>query len=205
MRSVAAARPGKRERLIDSAAEIVHSRGVQGATLALVAKAADVPLGNVYYYFKTRDDLLRAVVDEHARRIDEVFAALDREATPRARLLGLVRSWTEVADLMAARGCPIGGLSNDLGKVDGGLHDCAATLLRTIIDWITRQLTELGVPDAPAEAVSLLAREQGAALLANAFGDPMLLAAETARIERTIDALADAAAAARQSDGSGNR
>ncbi|MDT3446146.1 MULTISPECIES: TetR/AcrR family transcriptional regulator [unclassified Pseudofrankia] len=191
------ARRGKRERLIGSATEIAHSHGVQGTTLALVAKAADVPIGNVYYYFKTRDDLLRAVVDEHARRVSDLLAALDRRSTPRARLQGLAHNWAEAADLVAARGCPIGGLSGDLGKLDGDLHDCASRLLRILIDWATRQLTELGVPDAPAEAVSLLARVQGAALFANAFDDPKLLTEEVARIERAIDDLADAAEAAR--------
>ncbi|MBL7496797.1 TetR/AcrR family transcriptional regulator [Frankia sp. CNm7] len=190
------ARPGKRERLIRSATEIAHSHGVQGTTLALVAKAADVPLGNVYYYFKTRDDLLRAVVDEHARRVDDLLASLDRRSTPRSRLKGLARNWAEAADLVAAHGCPIGGLSADLGKLDGGLRACAARLLRTLIDWAAGQLTELGVPDAPAEAVSLLARVQGAALLTNAFDDPKLLTEEITRIERAIDQLADAAQAA---------
>ncbi|WP_007510472.1 TetR/AcrR family transcriptional regulator [Pseudofrankia saprophytica] len=197
-----AARPraavaGKRERLVASATDLVHRHGVQATTLALVAKAADVPLGNVYYYFKTRDDLIRAVVDGHAQRIDELLAILGRGTTPRDRLAGLARNWADAADLLAESGCPIGGLSADLARLDGGLHECAGLLPRAVLDWATRQFRELGVPDAPAEAASLLARVLGAALLTNAFHDPALMSQEMRRIERTIDDLAAGAAGAR--------
>ena len=57
-----AARPGKRERLIAAAVELVYRQGVARTTLADIAQAADVPVGNVYYYFKTKDDIIAAVV-----------------------------------------------------------------------------------------------------------------------------------------------
>jgi AcrR family transcriptional regulator len=50
-------RPDKRERLVAAAAELVDRHGVETPTLAQIAQAADVPPGNVYYYFKTREDL----------------------------------------------------------------------------------------------------------------------------------------------------
>jgi AcrR family transcriptional regulator len=188
---------GKRERLIASAAELVHQHGVHATTLALVAKAADVPLGNVYYYFKTRDDLIRAVVDRHAEQVGDLLAALDRLATPRERLGGLAQNWAVSADLVAEYGCPIGGLSADVARLDGGMHKCADVLLRTIVDWATRQFRELGVREAPAEAASLVARVQGAALLANVLKDATLMTQEIRRIERTIDDLANDAHASR--------
>ncbi len=40
----------------------MYRQGATATTLADIAQAADVPLGNVYYYFKTKDDLIRAVV-----------------------------------------------------------------------------------------------------------------------------------------------
>jgi TetR/AcrR family transcriptional repressor of nem operon len=44
---------GKRERLVAAATKMLHEQGVEKTTLADTAAAADVPLGNVYYYFKT--------------------------------------------------------------------------------------------------------------------------------------------------------
>src|ERR671934_50052 len=70
-------RPGKRDRLVASARELLHQRGVSGPTLAEIAEAADVPPGNVYYYFKTRDDLVLAVIEAQVREVDDLLARLD--------------------------------------------------------------------------------------------------------------------------------
>jgi TetR/AcrR family transcriptional repressor of nem operon len=47
-------RPGKRERLLGAAADLLYRQGVEKTTLADIAQAADVALGNIYYYFKTK-------------------------------------------------------------------------------------------------------------------------------------------------------
>jgi TetR/AcrR family transcriptional repressor of nem operon len=44
-------RPPKRQRLVDSARELIHEQGVQRTTLAQIAERADAPPGNVYYYY----------------------------------------------------------------------------------------------------------------------------------------------------------
>jgi len=55
--------PGKRGRLIVAACDLFYRQGIAGTTLAHIAEAAEVPLGNVYYYFKTKDDIVAAVVE----------------------------------------------------------------------------------------------------------------------------------------------
>lgn len=52
-----------RERLARAAATLFHQRGVRKTTLADIAQAAAVPLGNVYYHFRTKDALIEAVTD----------------------------------------------------------------------------------------------------------------------------------------------
>ena len=81
-----ATRPGKRERLINSAAELLHRQGVQRTTLAQIAEHADVPPGNVYYYFKTFAELVDAVIDHRQAVIYDTLARLDKRATPKAKL-----------------------------------------------------------------------------------------------------------------------
>jgi AcrR family transcriptional regulator len=54
--------PGKRERLAAGACEVIHQQGVEKTTIADIAQAADVPVGNVYYYYKTKDDLVAAAI-----------------------------------------------------------------------------------------------------------------------------------------------
>jgi AcrR family transcriptional regulator len=182
-------RPGKRERLVASAADLLHRQGVQRTTLAEIAQAADVPPGNVYYYFKTRDELVHAVIEAQVEEVEALLSRLDARATPTARLKGLAESWTANGPTIVEHGCPLGGLSYELHKHDGELGADAARPLRTLLEWAERQFRELKLRNANTAAVTFLSAIQGAALLANAFGDEQLLKREIRRIERWIDGL----------------
>jgi TetR/AcrR family transcriptional regulator, transcriptional repressor for nem operon len=180
-------RPGKRERLVASAGELLHRRGAEGPTLAEIANAADVPPGNVYYYFKTRDELVRAVIAARADEVRALLGSLESRSTPRLRLKAMARSWTDMADLVVAFGCPIGTLAADLSRRDDGVGGEAAALIELLIDWAAGQFRAMGRRDARELATTLLAGVQGAAVLANALQDPKLLMRETRRLERWID------------------
>src|SRR5262245_58880832 len=106
----------KRERLVEGARRVLCERGVQATTLADIAEAADVPVGNVYYYFKTKDDLVEAAIDAHADEIQSTLARFERHRTPAARLKALALFWTEFADEVARFGCPHGTLCQELAK-----------------------------------------------------------------------------------------
>src|SRR5437764_536059 len=100
--------PDKRTRLVEGARLVLHQQGVEKTTLADIAGAADVPVGNVYYYFKTKDDLVRAVIDSHGRDIESILASLDRHRTPKARLKALVCALAEHSRLAPRAGLPRG-------------------------------------------------------------------------------------------------
>jgi TetR/AcrR family transcriptional regulator, transcriptional repressor for nem operon len=183
-------RPGKRERLITSAADLLHRQGVERTTLAQIADAADVPPGNVYYYFKTRDDLVQAVIESQMQEVGTLLERLDGRPTPIARLKGLAETWTANGPTIVEHGCPLGGLSYELNKQRAELGAEAARPLRTILEWAESQFRELGQRNPSALAVTFLSAIQGAALLANAFEDEQLLKREIRRIERWVDSLA---------------
>jgi TetR/AcrR family transcriptional regulator, transcriptional repressor for nem operon len=189
---------------VASAGELLHRRGADGPTLAEIAHAADVPPGNVYYYFKTRDDLVRAVIAARADEIRALLASLESRSTPRLRLKAMARSWTDMADLVVAFGCPIGTLASDLSRREGGAGAEAGGLFALMIDWAADQFRAMGRRDARDLATTLLAGIQGAAVLANALQDPKLLTRETRRLERWIDEL-DQAANVRSSSANSSR
>src|ERR1700726_3523518 len=85
----------KRQRLVDGARLVLHQQGVEKTTLADIAQAADVPVGNVYYYFKTKDELVQAAIDAQAQDIKTMLASFDRHRSPKARLKALVRALTD--------------------------------------------------------------------------------------------------------------
>ena len=88
---------GKRERLVEGAQGAFHEQGVERTTLSDVASRADVPLGNVYYYFKTKDQLVEAALEAHADAMRETLRSAERHRTPRARLKAMVRAFGKQA------------------------------------------------------------------------------------------------------------
>ena len=171
------------------AREVLHQQGVEATTIADIAAAADVPVGNVYYYFKTKDELVEAAIDSHAQTIRSALGEFSQRRTPRTRLKALVGSWIGNADMAARDGCPHGSLCSELDKRGGDLQDKGAAMLSLLIDWAEEQFRQLGRRDPREDAVSLIASFQGAALLANTLRDPDLLKTEARRLERWIDSL----------------
>lgn len=184
------ARPGKRERLVAAACELVYRQGVARTTLADIARAADVPVGNVYYYFKTKDDIIAAVVQARAQQIESTLAALERRHRgPKARLKALVRFLAEQADSIANYGCPHGTLSLELAKQTAGSDPLAAPLMQIPLGWAEQQFRAMGRRDAHDLAVELLISYQGSAVLTGALGQPALMARQARRLDKWIDAL----------------
>jgi TetR/AcrR family transcriptional regulator, transcriptional repressor for nem operon len=183
------AKPGKRQRLVTGAREVIHQQGVEKTTIADIAQAAEVPVGNVYYYFKTKDELVEAAIDSHARDIRTLLDSLERPRTPQARLKGLVRALTAQRELAAQYGCPLGSLCSELEKRTDGLDRTCAQLLELPIDWAEDQFRQMGRRDARDLAIALMAAYQGIALLTNTFREPELMTREARRLERWIDSL----------------
>jgi TetR/AcrR family transcriptional repressor of nem operon len=179
----------KRDRLVAAARKTLHEQGVERTTLALVAAAADVPVGNVYYYFKTKDELVSAVLDAYTTDYQTLDAMLARHRTPKAKLKGLLRIWTASPDRIVLHGCPIGSLCSELDKRDDDVRRHAAAVLERLITVAEVQFGELGRRDARELAVALVASWEGIALLANTLRDPNLITSEARRLERWIDAL----------------
>jgi TetR/AcrR family transcriptional regulator, transcriptional repressor for nem operon len=181
----------KRRRLSAAAAQVLHQRGVERTTIADIARAADVPVGNVYYYFKTKDDLVHAALAEQAQMLAELTAELEQHADPIDRLQGLVDSWVEQRDVAARYGCPTGSLATEIDKRDEGDLDAeAGRVMRLLLDWCERQFTAAGVRDAADHALTLVSAYQGMSVMANALRDPEVMTREGARLTRWLRTLA---------------
>jgi TetR/AcrR family transcriptional regulator, transcriptional repressor for nem operon len=191
-REAAAARPrpGKRERLVGAAAQLLHQQGIERTTLADIAKAADVPAGNVYYYFKTKDEVIAAVIESHAQQTKMTLAFIDaHHRSPKNRLKALVREFVARSEIVAQYGCPLGSLCSELDKRTPEPGLAVAELMRIPIEYAEKQLRTLGRSDARDLALDLIAAYEGSALLANTMRDPNLLTSAARRLDHWIDTL----------------
>lgn len=176
---------------MDAARDLVYRQGVERTTLADIAQAADVRVGNVYYYFKAKDDIIAAVTRARMDELEAAFASLERgHRGPEARLKALVGVVVEQGASIAAFGCPYGTLCFDMVRRGGGLEPHAARLMQVLLGWVERQFRSMGRRDAPDLAEEFVVAYQGSAVLASALGRPELLDHQARRLNRWIDALA---------------
>src|SRR5260370_21059166 len=82
----------KRSRLIQTAAKLAHRQGFRKTTLADIAGEAQVPLGNVYYYFKTKDELGAAVVEHRLQELGKLQQSWEEMDSPKERLCDCAQS-----------------------------------------------------------------------------------------------------------------
>lgn len=97
------ASPDARGRLLDAAVQLFSAQGVAGTTVAAIAARVGVTSAMVHYYFKTKDQLLDAVVEE--KLIGEFIAfvadGLDGKGEdPFSLTAGLVGRIVEASDQM---------------------------------------------------------------------------------------------------------
>lgn len=180
----------KRVRLIEAAKVLIHQKGFNQTTLADIAQEADVPLGNVYYYFKTKEAIGEAVIEKRAAEYSEFFSKLDEATDPKARLISLLQFTTEDLELIGRYGCPVGGLCQELGKQGGTLADQAAKLLHDLLAWAEAQFRSLGFGEKSADfALNLVSNIQGIYLLTHTFKDPKLALRQAKALQEWLEKL----------------
>lgn len=182
----------KRVRLIEAAKLLIHQQGFNLTTLADIAQEADVPLGNVYYYFKTKEAIGIAVIEKRAAEWSERLASWSEVSDPLARLMTLVKYSLENIELTARFGCPIGGLCQELGKQGGPLSDLAAKLLHDVLQWSEEQFRALGLADKAAGlSLNLISSIQGMYLLTHTFKDPKLAQRHCDELKSWLETIAN--------------
>ena len=180
----------KRERLLKAARTLIHQQGFNQTTLSDIAEASGVPLGNVYYYFKTKDEIASAVISERRDEFLHLYQDINnRHAEPRQRLrsfLDMAASWSEA---MAEYGCPVGSLCQELNNDRSNLSTMADSILRDNLEWVTEQFRQMGREDADQMGIQFVALMQGTSLLANSLHDASIVHPQIERAKAWLDTM----------------
>ncbi len=91
-----------REQLLDAATTLFAERGIAATTVAQIAAQVGVTSAMVHYYFKTRDQLLDAIVEERIMRFTAMVwdSFTGNEADPVVLVKGLVDRLLKACDAM---------------------------------------------------------------------------------------------------------
>ena len=179
-----------RTQLLLAAEQTTYRYGFGNTAIADIAKRAGIPLGNVYYYFKTKDEIADAIVNLRVCRFRKLLEEFDKLDSPKQRLCAFVNIKMKNREELARHGCPVGTLCSELRKLGGSAADKSTVLFSTALEWMERQFQALGKPaEARSLAVHLLSATQGVSVLAHTFHDPGLIDLEATRLKDWIRSL----------------
>src|SRR5258706_14182262 len=88
-----------RSTIIDAALALFRERGYDATTMRAIATEAGVSVGNAYYYFESKEQLIQGFYDR--AQVDHAAAArpvLEAEVDLAARIVGVGEAWLEVMD-----------------------------------------------------------------------------------------------------------
>jgi AcrR family transcriptional regulator len=182
-----------RQRIVEAANRLFYHKGYNQTSFSDVVEAAGVPRGNIYYYFKTKDEILESAIRYRMERIAQMLEAWSGTyRTPIERLHRFIDILSNSADAIMRYGCPMGTLNTELGKDQGDLQEQAENLFKIFENWLSDQFAELGYAGRARElALRLMAFGQGINVMAHVHSDPAFLRREKEHLMQWVDRLAD--------------
>ncbi|WP_193369399.1 TetR/AcrR family transcriptional regulator [Pelagibius marinus] len=179
-----------REQIVEAADALFYRQGYDHTSFADIAEAVQISRGNFYYYFKTKDEILDAVIEQRLADRRAMLARWEAETeSPAERIRCYIKILiTNQADIKRY-GCPLGTLSSELAKLNHEAQGEAKALFTLFRTWLRRQFEELGHgAEADALALHVLAASQGVATLANAYQDDAFVRREVEGLFDWLDA-----------------
>ncbi|GAB2178276.1 TetR/AcrR family transcriptional regulator [Dongia sp. agr-C8] len=183
-----------RAEIVAAADALFYRQGYAQTSFADIAAVVEISRGNFYHHFKSKDEILDAVIEARIAKRERLLERWEREAegpAPKSSA-DCIRSFINI--LIANRndiqryGCPVGTLTAELAKLDHPSQPDANRLFGLFRAWLAKHFAALGrKADADKLALHLLARSQGVAALANAFHDEAFIRREVRLMEEWLE------------------
>ena len=190
-----------RRQIAEAADRLFYERGFEATSFTDIAAEVGLSRGNFYYHFKTKDDILGAVIALRLANTQAMLEAWEDDAdTPTERVRRFIHILITNQAKIMAHGCPLGTLCNELAKLDHVAKGDAAKAIALLRHWLAHQFAALGrEADADALALHVLMRSQGIATLATAFHDEDFIRREVEDLDTWLNAQCSAKSSVPQS------
>lgn len=178
-----------REEIVAAADELFYRGGFEHTSFAVIAEQVGISRGNFYHHFKSKDEILAAVIEARQAATRAMIAGWEaQETTPLDRIGCFVRIVITNGEAIRQFGCPVGTLTSELAKLDHACWDQARGVFTIFRRWLAAQFAALGNDEQRADelAMHVLAFRQGVATVFNAFGDEAFVEREVDRMNRWL-------------------
>ncbi len=128
-----------RERLLDIAFEEIYINGYASTSVDAILKRAEVPKGSMYHYFKSKKELVLAMVKERLYPKMDDFFKLNSTNTAYKALENLFVDMSK-NKMLITYGCPMYRLMVELSPIDKDFDNLFATKYNQLVDNFTSLL-----------------------------------------------------------------
>ncbi|XZG70412.1 TetR/AcrR family transcriptional regulator [Chitinibacteraceae bacterium HSL-7] len=183
-----------RQALVDAALDLFLHEGLHAVGIERILTHASVSKMTLYKYFKSKDDLIVAVLEQyHTQILDEMQQAVAAASTLPEQLTAL-DSWYEARfGDPGLRGCLFVTAAIDYPDVEHPVHQVAQIHKDALIDFFRRRLASAGLPEPEIIALQLVMVFEGARSLRNIGVSPDPFAAAARPLIRLLLAAASGA------------
>jgi len=170
----------RRDHIVEAADQLFYQQGYEHTSFKHIADAVQISRGNFYYHFKSKDEILDAVIIERLADTQRMLDEWEDEGEqPEDRISSFIHILIVNRAKIKHYGCPVGTLCTELAKLNHASQAEANKVLTLFRNWLRKQFTQLGhKAEADELAMHLLARSQGVATLTNAFHDEKFIKQE---------------------------
>jgi AcrR family transcriptional regulator len=184
-------RQATRDRIIDAAQQLFYHQGFGVTSYAEIARRTEIAKGNLQYHFKAKNELLDAVIERRSQGIRALLEEWSMECdTPYNCIERFIAMVEENAEELARYGCPMGTLTDELGKESPELQQGARRMFDLFLRWIEARFRALMPADeAQAHARQLMAMAQGASVLAHVYNDPTIVHDQATRMREWLESV----------------
>ncbi len=179
-----------RIRIVEAANNLFYTKGYNQTSIADIAASLGITKGNLHYHFKSKDELLEAVVMYRMGNIAKQFEQWDQQfSDPKSKLHRFVKMLLNEKTNIVRYGCPMGSLNVELGKNQLALQTKAREMFDLNQSWLERTFKQLDKKNSNIRSKHLLTMAQGAALLSYVYSDEKILMDECKAMEEWIESL----------------
>lgn len=163
-----------KSKILDAAESMTQASGVNGFSYLDLADEVGVKTSSIHYHFKTKADLMLAMVERvkatHGAAMSQLQSKLD---APKDRLLEVVKLFQGY--VKEEKFCLCGMMAAEMQSVSPEVKERLKGYFQQFQDWLAKQFKEMKHGDSKGLAMGFMGALEGSLLIARLHGDPKIV------------------------------
>lgn len=89
----------RRKQVLEAAAECFRRNGFHGSSMAQISAAAGMSSGHIYHYFKSKEEIITAIVNRERNEIEQIIVDAAATSTPAEAVSSMIEHIEDIVNL----------------------------------------------------------------------------------------------------------